>query len=109
MFKASGSHDTWVDPSIVDGAEEWVEPSMEWQGRLGLFALDDAIAHDGHVFDFDSSRDCWGGDEWVGEVVGDDDQITKEEASRIQVDMLIDNYHRGDMHATDLCNNFVIG
>ena len=89
--------------------EEWVDPSMEWQGPLGLPPLDDAIAHEGHAFDFDPSRDCWDGDEWVGEDVGDDDQITTEEASRILADMLIDNHHRGDLHATDLCNNFVIG
>ena len=106
MSRSSGSHDTWVDPSFVDGAlpmEEWVEPSMEWQGGLGLPVSDDGIAHEASVFDFDSFHDCWDGDEWVGEEVGDDDQITPEEASRILADILIDNYNRGDLFATDLC------
>ena len=103
MSRASGSHATWVDPSFVDGAEEWVEPSREWQGPLGLPPLDDAIAHEGHAFDVDPFFDCWDGDEWVGEEVGDDDQTTTEEASRILAEMLIDNYHRGNLHATDLC------
>ena len=98
MSGASGSADTWVDPTGLDNPV-WVAPASV-SDRLPSDPSADVWMDPTVSFDQDGSY--WDGDEWLGEAPGDP-KLSKEYASRDLAELFLEKYHSGKWPATDIC------
>ena len=108
MSRSAGSNDVWVDPTMHMGGVDWVDPtddnvlSEEWSEQTTqpeplLFDLE--ADQDSH---WDHGRGGGQSAEWIGAPV-DCDDVSREDASRFLVDMVLDKYNNGKWFATDIC------